>query len=135
MPAILDAIDKFSDGAWCEVELGGGLVDDLRDEVVEGAVWVEGAQADDAPVYLGEHLTLVGAHAVQGSAGVHGRDDECGAFLADPEADGRGVCHACEDVGHDDEAAQAQLLAVGTHEVGIACVGELQITSEVLHDN
>lgn len=70
--SVFNAIDEFSDGAWCEVELRGGLLYDFGDEFVSIFVRVLLFSNEIAAVDLEEHLAFVMSHGREWFSCGHG---------------------------------------------------------------
>lgn len=119
---------------FAEVELGSFAVDDLKDDVEGGHLFVGGSHTPYALVNLREHLFLERTHGVEDVlTGVESADDSHSAFFGDPEAGARCV----DDLGeyhiqvfvvwfHDGRAE-------GLHQFFVALVNEIDIASFVFH--
>lgn len=120
--------------AWGHVELRSLGVDDVEDDVGEGAVGVGGAVEEYTAVDVDEHIAFGGAHGIMdGVAAEHGGDYGGGAFLRNPVAGAGGVDHEGIVVGDVEKRFCVEHLAEGGEEFLVALMCEVGDTSSVFH--
>ena len=127
-------VEDFARVTGSHVELWCLGVDDVEDNVGEGAVGVGSAVEEDTAVNVDEHVALGLSHSiVDRVAAEHGRDYCGGAFFGNPVSAAWGVDHKGEVVGDVEEGFCVEDLAECGKEFLIALGGEVGDTSSVFH--